>query len=333
MTTQFDLVNAARRVIESALGVVRGERVAIIADVARQDLGVALADAARTVGAEAEVALLDRLGTRPLRVMPAALRAVLERAQASVLLVSFEEGEFAMRGEIIALVAELRLRHGHMVGVGRRGMLAGFSADQARIVDMTRAVRRRLRPDSLLRLRSTSGSELEVRLDPTCRWQERIGIVRTGGWENLPSGELFTCPADVNGVFVADGSLGGPIGAAAGGLARTPLRVEVKSGVCRSIRCTDRTIARQVEELFRSEPRGDRVGMVMLGTNVGMHEATGEMVCDQNLPGLHLGFGATFPAQTGASWNAATQLSMTCVNGDVDLDGAPLLRSGRYVII
>jgi hypothetical protein len=50
------------------------------------------------------------------------------------------------------------------------------------------------------------------------------------------------------------------------------------------------------------------------------------------MPGLHLGLGSSFADQTGASWDARTQITFTCAHADVDLDGAPLLRRGRYII-
>jgi leucyl aminopeptidase (aminopeptidase T) len=329
----FDVANAARRVIEGSLGVVAGECVAIVADRAREPIGVTLAEVARSVGAEAELVVLESVAVRPARSLPDVVRALLERAQASVLLIGFEDGERPMRHEYVTLAADRRLRHAHMIGVGRRTMLAGFSADPGRILDATRAVRTRLRPNSLLRLRSPAGSDLEIRLDPRHRWQERVGIVRPGRWENLPSGELFTCPGDVNGVFVADASLGGHLGAAAGVLGRSAIRVEIKSGTCRAVQSVDRTLARSVEELLRSEPNSDRVGTIIVGTNVGTREPTGELLCDQNLPGLHIAFGATFPDLTGASWDAPTQLAMTATQADLDLDGVPILRQGRYLVL
>ncbi|HEY8090979.1 MAG TPA: hypothetical protein VIF09_24120 [Polyangiaceae bacterium] len=329
----FDLANAARRVIESSLGVVAGDRVVIVVDRAREVVGATLAELARTLDAEASVVLLEMLGRRPLRSLPGQLRAELSRAQASVLLIGFEEGEWQMRLEYVQLVTELRLRHAHMVGVGRRTLLAGFSVDPQRILDATRAVRTRLRDDSVLHLRSPAGSDLEVKLDPKCRWQERVGLVRPGRWENLPGGELFTCPADVNGVFVADASMGGPVGAAAGALSRSPLRVEIRGGACKSVQCVDRALAAAVESALRAERNGDRVGMVVVGTNVGMRDATGEVVADQNLPGLHVAFGATLADQTGASWDSAAQLLFTATNADLDLDGVPLVRQGRYMVL
>ena len=329
----YDLASAARRVIESSLGVVAGDRVLIVVDGLRELLGATLAEMARTVGADAEVVVLERMARRPVRNLPEQLRAELSRSQASVLLIGFEEGELQMRVEYVKLVTELRLRHAHMIGVGRRTMLAGFSVDPQRILDATRAVRARLRPDSVLHLRSPFGSDLEVKLGPQCRWQERVGIVRPGRWENLPGGELFTCPADVNGVFVADASMGGPVGGTAGTLSRSPVKVEIKAGACRAVHCIDRGLATAVEGFLRAERNAVKVGMVVLGTNVGMREPTGEVVSDQNLPGLHLAFGATLADQTGASWDAPTQLSMAASQADVDLDGAPLVRQSRYLVL
>ena len=329
----FDLAQAARRVVEGSLGVVAGDRIVIVADTARAALGAALVEAAVAVGGETELVQLEQLGRRPLRNLPASVKALLGRAQASVLLVGFEEGEWPMRAEFVGMVTELRLRHAHMVGLGRRAMLTGFSVDPQRILDATRAVRTRLRSDLVLRVRSAAGSDLEVKLDPRNRWQERVGIIRPGRWENLPSGELFTCPADVSGVFVADASMGSSVGAAAGVLSRNPLRFEIKGGVCRGVQCSDRILTSAVETALRSERNADRVGMVIIGTNVGIRDATGEVICDQNLPGVHIGFGATFPDQTGATWDAPTQLLATATGEDVDLDGAPLLRSGRYLVL
>lgn len=325
-------MNAGRRVIEAALSVVPGEAVVIIVDRSRRELGAVLQEVTRMVGAAANVVSLEEFGPRPIRRVPDRLRDDLARAQASVLLTGFAEGEHTMRFELLELVKELGLRHGHMVGITARSMVPGFSVDSTRILDATRAVRTRLRPDSILRLRSGAGSELEVRLDARHKWVEHTGVVRPGRWENLPSGKLHTAPARVDGVFVADASIGEHFGAAAGVLTRTPVRIDIEDSILRRVRCDDRTLQREIDQYVHREPNGDRVGTVTLGTNVGLLSATGELICDLNLPGLHVNFGSTIPEQTGAAWSSRTQLPMTGANADVDLDGAPLLRAGRYLV-
>jgi leucyl aminopeptidase (aminopeptidase T) len=332
LTVNYDLVNAARRVIESALSVVPGERVTIVVDRARKDVGAALAEVTSAAGAHPTVLELELFGPRPLRRLPDGVREALEVSQASVLVCGFEDGEHPMRVELIDIAKLLGLRHGHMIGITAKSLIPGFSVDPARILDATRAVRTRLRPDSVLRLRTAAGADVEVRLEPSHKWVEHTGSVRPGRWENLPSGKLTTCPALVQGVFVADASVGEHFGAAAGLLAGSPVRVEVDQSVVKSVRCDDHMLERAVELYLRRARKGDRVGTVTIGTNVGLLAATGELICDLTLPGLHIGFGDSLRDQTGAAWTAHTQLAMTCAGGDVDLDGVPLLRSGRYLV-
>jgi leucyl aminopeptidase (aminopeptidase T) len=328
----YDLVNAGRRVIESALSVVPGEHVLIIVDRSRRDLGLVLQEVARAAGASPNVVSLEEYGARPMRRVPDPLRDAMRDAQASVLLTGFGEGEHAMRVELLGLVKMFGLRHGHMVGITAKSMVPGFSVDSARILDATRAARMRIRADSIFRLRSAAGSDVEVRLDPRHRWVEHTGVVRPGRWENLPSGKLHTAPGEVNGVFVADASIGEHFGAAAGALTRNPVRVEIEASICKSVRCDDRTLQREIESYIKRDHNGDRVGTVTLGTNVGLLGPTGELICDLNLPGLHINFGTTLPEQTGAAWTSRQQLAMTGAGADLDLDGEPLLRSGRYLV-
>ena len=180
-----------------------------------------------------------------------------------------------------------------MLGVTRASLITGFSVDPSRVLDATRAVRTRIRPDSKLHLRSAAGSDLHVVLHPQHRWAERVGSIRQGRWENLPAGTIASAVGEVSGVFVADASFGGEVGANAGTLERAPVRFEIEGGVCKQVRSSDLSLQRSIEETLRRERELERVGVVILGTNVGIVNATGEIVCDQNMPGLHIGFGAT----------------------------------------
>jgi leucyl aminopeptidase (aminopeptidase T) len=322
-------------VVEGALGVVRGEHVVLIVDRSRRDVGSALLEVARDIGADPIVHEIESHGERPLRQLPDAIRSAFGRAQASLVNIGFEDGEIGMRHELLDAVKALSLRHAHMIGVSRKSLIAGFSVDHARILTTTRAVRTRLRPDSLFRVRTPAGTELEVRLDPSMRWSEHVGVIRPGKWENLPSGKLSTCPGSVRGVFVADASMGGQHGQSVGLLERAPVRIELEGSMCKSVRCIDRTIQREVETFLQREHNLTRIGGICLGTNVGILSPTGEIVADQNLPGLHILFGSVGvdqATQSGATWSTRAQLPMTCAGGDVDLDGAPLLRAGRYMV-
>ena len=327
----YDLVNAARRILEGSLSLVPGERVVVIVDRARSDLVPPLAEIARLAGAKCDVVVLEEHGERPFHALPNVVLGKIEQAQATILLIGFVEGEHSMRLQLLERVRELGLRHAHMIGVTRRAMLAGFSVDPTRILDATRSVRMRLRPSSTLHARTSAGTDLRVRLNPAHRWAEHVGVIRPGRWENLPSGELMTAPEHVEGVFVCDASAAGAIGDG-GALTRTPLRLEIEDSVVKSFSCNNSIVHHGIESFFASDRFASRVGTIVLGTNVGLLAPIGELVCDQNLPGLHITLGSTYPEVTGAPMTTTVQMSLTSSGGDVDLDGAPLIRAGRYMV-
>jgi len=187
----FSLVESARRVIEGALSVVPGQKVLLVADEARIDLGNALLDACQQRNAALHPTIEQHLA----------------QVEASVFIAGFVEGEAQMRREFVGCTTSYQVRHAHMVGVSRRAMLSGLSTDPRRIATVASSVRGVLRPQSVFRVRSVTGTDLEVVCDPRHRWAEHSGIIRRGMWENLPTGELMTTPGNVHGVFVCDAAM------------------------------------------------------------------------------------------------------------------------------
>ncbi len=99
----------------------------------------------------------------------------------------------------------------------------------------------------------------------------------------------------------------------------------------KSVECADTTLKAQVERFLAEGEGHDRVGCVNLGANVGIVAPAGEPVHDEHMPGLHLMLGENYRDRTGATWTARGWLALTTAEGDVDLDGVPLIRRGRYV--
>lgn len=331
-TVDFALMGAARRIVE-AISVVRGETALVVYDRAREAIGHSIVDSIEALPAKAEVFMLEELGSRPLLAVPAALRDAMGRAQASVLLIGVDEPrEIPFRREFVDVVESLKLRHAHIIGVTRKALVGGFNVEPARIVEMTRKVRMRVMDKRTLHYRTGHGTDLEVTLAQGARWGEHVGIIRPGRWENLPAGQLFTCPAGVKGVFVADASLDISFNGQAPSVQATPVRFEIDAGLCRAVSSDDAGLARAVDRYLRSTRDLDRVAQVALGTNPGLMSPIGEPVFDQCVPGLHLVFGWTNPKVTGASWMADAILSANGTGGDLVVDGDLLMRFGRYLL-
>jgi leucyl aminopeptidase (aminopeptidase T) len=322
---------AARRVIEGSLSIVPGERLVLVMDESTREIGEALVEVATLAGAETRIFVLEQLGPRPHSQLHRDVAQALANAQASVLLTRFEDGEFGVRSELVDRAAELKLRHAHLVGVSARSLVAGMAVDPHRIADVARALRFRLRPTSTIKVKSSSGTDLVVRCEARHKWVEYSGVIGPGSKANLPAGELVTCPGDVNGIYVADGSIGDAGGTLAGLLTGAPLRLEISGGVLRKIEGRDRATVQRVEAMVRRVPRLERVGLVSFGTNVGMSDLVGDIFTDQKLPSFHVSLGITFPEKTGASWTSSSWIAFTQVGSEIDVDGVPAMRGGRYL--
>lgn len=327
------LATAAKSVIEGALGVHGGERVVLIGDREHAEAIDALARATSDAGAEPISMILEELAPRPHRWLHPRIFAAVERAQASVLMISFRPHELGMRNEIVDVAAAKNLRHAHMVGVGRESMVAGLAVDPRRIERQIIALRERLGPSSEIGVRSAAGTDLVIALSPAYRWLVYGGVVKPGKKDNLPSGELVTTPHDVKGIYVADGTIGDADGLLSRSLADCPLTLRIEQGRVRTIECArDPDFARRVEDAMRSVVHLDRVGLIGFGLNEGITQPFGNVFTDQKVPGVHLSLGETFPARTGALWTSTSWIAFTTASCDANVDQAPVLRNGRFVL-
>ena len=332
LPTDIDLANAARRIVERSLNVVRGDVVVLLTDRDHRELAHALEQVVAALEATGIVYELGDHEILPLRSVPQNILESLRGAQASVYIAGVETAEQSFRRELVDLVSRYKLRHGHMLGVTRRAMLTGFTVDPVRILDATRALRMRLRPDSRAVVRSRAGTNLTVQFASRYRWVEQTGTIRPGRWENLPAGELATVPERVDGVFVADAALACARVLTNVPLQGTPIQFTIENSLVTNVACSDNNLRSEVENALRDDRHGNRVGTVIFGTNIGISDPTGELVCDQSMPGLHLSFGKTYASETGAEWDSNAQVVAAQAYADIDLDGTALLRAGRYLV-
>jgi aminopeptidase len=81
-------------------------------------------------------------------------------------------------------------------------------ADFLKVDRLSVKVLETVRKAKQIRATTPAGTDLVADLNPNYRWVKTSGIISTEKWGNLPGGEVFTTPGEVNGTFVIDGVVG-----------------------------------------------------------------------------------------------------------------------------
>ena len=320
---------AATSLMRSVLALAPGERFVAVGDAESSRILDALEKAAKQAGGEPTLLRLDRLrshstnhtGERPHKVLPDAVRRAILSAQASVFVASAPHAELSMRDQLLHVSMASAGRHVHMPATSELAFARGVRADFDEIRAEGRALERTLEVAKEITCESEAGTKLSVQTGVGRRWVSRFGNVRPGECVQLPAGSLMTCAETVSGTFVADASVGEYFGARAGLLA-APVTFEIVNGTVMNVLAPHSAeLARDIETMLHVAPNSDRVGLVVIGLNVDIGEATGDAEVDQHRLGLHLVFGDPVGRLTGASWSARTTFAACQKKSLVRVDG------------
>jgi leucyl aminopeptidase (aminopeptidase T) len=295
-----DVTHAAKMLVTTALHLRETDCFVVIADETSVDLGKAIAAAGEKLGAAVTLARLDEMrsvstnhtGDRPHKVLPDGVRRAMLAAQASVYIASAPQKELTMRDQLVHIVGACRVRHAHMAGIAAHAFAAGLKVDYARLESDGRAMERRLELARAIAVESPAGTDLRLSFDAKNHWTPHLGIIVPGACCSLPAGALYAPPSSVDGVFVANASLGEFFGARQGLLTHTPVKLTIEGGRVAKVEAPSLPdVAREMTDMLRFAPNSDRVSLAAIGVNVGIESATGTATVDQNLPGLHLVIG------------------------------------------
>lgn len=326
----FALVSPATRIVSGSLGLVFGEKLVVFCDRSRIALGQALVDIAEALKAKPRLVVMEDQKLPDDEKLVEYVESLLTDVQASVLLLGTEHSR-PLRRAFVDATEKLRVRHAHIIGISARGFIEGFSADASRVGDMLQAVGRKLAGAQKLSYRTTAGTQLEITMPFDARWTERGQLIRPGKFSNLPGGQLNALCEAIDGVYVANGSSNVAF-AGSGDLRDHPVSFKLVNGVIDGISCSSDEVLADVRAFLETEEHMNRVGHLVVGANPGILEPIGEVMVDACAPGLQLVFGWTNQTVTGASWSTSASLALAGSSGDLDVDGAALLRGGRYVL-
>jgi leucyl aminopeptidase (aminopeptidase T) len=334
MTPAIDseLLPGARNAVRVCLDIQPAERVTLIADRACADIAASLIHEIEAVGAPYRSFVLEDVAARPLTDFPAAIAADMERSQVSIFAAQVQPNELRSRMQMTAVVNRRRMRHAHMVNINRRIMLEGMRADfrkvdrlSARVMDLVTRARQ-------VRARSAAGTDLVADLNPAYRWIKTSGLISPEKWGNLPGGEIFTAPGEVNGTFVIDGVVGDYLCDRFGLLRDRPLTVRIKANRLTEAHSDNRELEDAFWRYTHTDENSDRVGEFAIGTNIELTDVIGHILQDEKFPGVHIAFGDPYGAHTGASWKSSTHIDVVGTHFDIWVDDEQIMRDGTFLI-
>jgi leucyl aminopeptidase (aminopeptidase T) len=326
----------ARNAVITCLRIQPGEKVTVITDEATMEIAASIAVELDRLGCQWNGFVLEELAPRPLYGMPRPVLDDMETSEVSIFAVQVQPNELRSRMEMTDVVNRRRMRHAHMVNITPEIMVQGMRADFNAVDALSQAVLDRVREASYVRATTAAGTDIHVQLNPEYKWFKTSGIISTEKWGNLPGGECFTAPGEVNGVFVVDGVVGDYLCARYGILRDTPLSIAIEGNRVVRISCENKALEREFWAYTHTDENSDRVGEFAIGTNIGVHEVIGNILQDEKFPGIHIAFGDPYGAHTGAPWKSSTHIDVVGLGFNIwlgDADGEEqIMRDGKFLI-
>ena len=333
-TLSFDpeLTPGARNAVNVCLRIQPSEKVTLITDDATREIAASLVRELETVGAPYRAWVLEELTPRPLTDLPREILDDLETSQVSIFAVQAQANELGSRMQMTDVVNRRKIRHAHMVNINHQIMLEGMRADFLKVDRISAKVVETVRRAKQVRAKTPAGTDLTADLSPDYRWVKTSGIISPDKWGNLPGGEVFTTPGEVNGTFVIDGVVGDWLCAKFGSLRENPLTIHVKGNRLTEAHSTSHELEDDFWRYTHTDENSDRVGEFAIGTNIELKDVIGQILQDEKYPGVHIAFGNPYGAHTGARWYSSTHIDVVGRNFDIWVDGAQMMRNGQFLL-
>lgn len=333
-TTPFDpeLSTGARNAVRTCLRIQPEEKVTLIADHVCQEIAAAIAAELDALGVAYNAFLLEALAPRPLVDLPAPILADLETSDVSIYTVYAQRNELKTRMQMCEVVNRRHIRHAHMVNITKQIMKLGMRADFNKVDEISTRVREIAMHSRQIRATTPAGTDITARISPDYNWLKTSGIISRNKWGNLPGGEVFTTPEEVNGTFVIDGVVGDWLCDKFGNLRDTPLTIHVKGNRLVEAHSTNTELRDTFWKYTHTDENSDRVGEFAIGTNIALDDVIGNILQDEKIPGVHIAFGNPYGEHTGAKWYSSTHIDVVGRNFDIWADDRQIMRHGQFCL-
>jgi len=327
-----ELSMGARNAVHACLRIQPGERTTVITDEVTAEIAASIVHELEIAGLEYNALVLEDYAPRPLKDMPAEVLADMELSQVSIFAVQAQMNELKTRMQMTDVVNRRKMRHAHMVNIEKQIMMQGMRADYLEVDRISQKVRDLAAAARFIRTKTPAGTDIVAEMNPNYNWIKTSGIITPNKWGNLPGGETFTTPGEVNGTFVVDGVVGDYLCAKYKSLEAHPLTIVIKGNRLVEAHSANRELRDEFWAYTHTDENSDRVGEFAIGTNIALDRVIGNILQDEKIPGNHIAFGNPYGAHTGADWYSATHIDVVGKDFSIWIDDQQIMEHGKFLL-
>lgn len=306
MVFKMDAVDAAKNALQAVLECVPGEKVLIIADHNRKDIGEAFATAALFLGAWSRLVVL-RTPEWMRQNVPIYLQEIIIQNSPDIFinLLRGPSEETPFRIQLINLETRKRIRLAHCPGVTldmlTEGALALTFEEHRTMQELADRLISILQDVIEVKVENPTGTSVVFSTENRPFFTDTHLDWKTLKWMNLPTGEVMVAPVEnsLNGTLVADLAVGGI------GPLKEPITLNIENGRVNNINSKDQDVLARVAKALDIDPLARVVGEFAFGINKHARIVKEFLETEKVFGTIHIAFGnnSDFPGGKNRSKN------------------------------
>ncbi len=314
------LDKASRIAIKDCMGAKPKEKILIITDENKREIGLSLYKNAIDMEYESfllEMKSLKYNGEEPPKFVAEAMK------MADVILCPTTKSLTHTNARRNA--SALGKRIATFPGINKDTMIRGLNADYNKISKLTIKLAKLMDKTKTIRVTSSKGTDITMSLEGRKALASKGLFHKKGESGNLPTGEAFAAPVEgkTEGIFVADGSF------AVIGMLKTPIKIKVEKGFATEI-SGGKEAKQLVKMISKFGKKGRNIAEIGIGTNDAV-KLSGLLLEDEKVLGtVHIALGNN--KSMGGKVNVPIHVDGVIKKPTVYFDGKIIMKDGKLII-
>jgi len=307
--------------IKDCMAVKKNERVLVITDKVKREIGYSLFENAKRLGYKSlfvEMKSGKINGEEP----PEEIAQLMQKFD----VVLVPTAKSITHTDARRTASKKGVRVATFPGITKEIMIRGMNADYKAIAKRSNKLKKILERGRNVKITAPAGTNIEFDITGRTAISSKGLYHKKGESGNLPTGETYNAPVEgtANGIFVVDGSMAG-----LGLIGDVNIKIEVKNGFATKI--TGGRPAKKLSDMLDNVGKGARnIAEFGIGTNDSA-KLSGVLLEDEKVMGtVHLALGNNITM--GGTFNVPIHLDGIIKKPTVYLDGKLLMKSGKLLI-